>query len=138
MNAPEPPVHPPSVAADASEGSLRVFPGTPGADTGALRAELTAMLADRGGPKVIWKFTLVVGKRDHDVLMPKYAKVIHVGVQRGHPVFWAVVDPQQPFEARRFLILATGQPIPAETTEYHGTVQMPYGLVWHVMEARTP
>lgn len=93
---------------------------------------------------VIWKFRLVVehghvvGEHGHVVLMPKHAKVIHMGVQSGHPVFWAIVDPQQPVEARRFLVLATGQPIPVEATEYHGTVQMPYGLVWHVIEARTP
>jgi hypothetical protein len=89
---------------------------------------------DAGSPmaKGIWKF--VLPSFEHQVMMPAKSQVVHVGQQDGAVVVWAVVDPRVPDEPRRFFTVATGQPFPTDQASYLGTVQMPSGLVWHVLE----
>jgi hypothetical protein len=79
----------------------------------------------------IWKFPLesVV----QELQIPVAGKVVHVGQQDGVPTIWVMVDPSQQRQGRRFHIVGTGQTLP-DSTAYRGTVQMPNGLVWHVME----
>jgi hypothetical protein len=81
----------------------------------------------------IWKFPLEAF--DQEVRVPLGAKVVHVGHQDGVPTIWVVVDPTQQKQVRRFCTVGTGQMLP-EGAAYHGTVPMPNGLVWHVLEVK--
>jgi hypothetical protein len=66
------------------------------------------------------------------VAMPKYARILKVGMQNGVPCLWASVDPDAEREQREFSILGTGG-IVHDRWEYIGTIfDRPY--VWHVYE----
>jgi hypothetical protein len=80
---------------------------------------------------VIWKYSL--DEHFQEVEIPLAGKVIHVGQQGGAPTIWAIVDPEQQSHVRRFYVVATGGVVPTPAV-YHGTVQMPSGLVWHIFE----
>lgn len=80
---------------------------------------------------VIWKFTLTYPRIGLD--MPVGAHVLAVGQQSGMVVLWAAVDPEVRTERRIFQAVGTGADLPSPAV-YHGTVQMPGGLVWHILE----
>lgn len=86
--------------------------------------------------KKIWKFTLPMA--DYPVVsMPKGARVLSVGVQRGDVQVWALVDPEAPMEDRRFKVAGTGHYLVGgvENMRFIGTVHMASGqLVWHIFE----
>jgi len=68
------------------------------------------------------------------------AKVLTVQAQREDVCIWALVNPAEGDEIRRFKVVGTGHRIEEECLEYIGTVQMfDGGLVLHVFEvwART-
>jgi hypothetical protein len=66
--------------------------------------------------------------------MPKGAVVRSVGVQGDNIVVWASVDTDQPLEARRFVVVWTGEEDPPSGT-FLGTVSNPHtGIVSHVFE----
>lgn len=79
----------------------------------------------------IWKFALPLGETT--IQAPTPLRIISVGQQDGQLVAWALIDPDQPPQQRHLYILGTGHPVPPEAHHFHGTVQMPNGLVWHVM-----
>ena len=71
--------------------------------------------------------------------LPKGAQIRHVGQQRGDIVVWFEADlglmdqkDAEGVEMRRFLVVATGDPIP-DGAVYLGTVT-PSTLVWHIFE----
>lgn len=70
--------------------------------------------------------------------LPRGARVISVGVQRGRICLWAVVDPKEPLERRDFHIFGTGFTMPAHIAEngyFIGTVMMDGDTyVFHVFE----
>jgi hypothetical protein len=72
-----------------------------------------------------------------DVAMPKGAKVIHCGVQRGDFQLWAIVDlDEKQTERRHFVIIGTGQKFDAsdlERMKHLVTFQQDI-FVWHVFE----
>lgn len=67
------------------------------------------------------------------VPMPKGAKVVHVGEQRGVLCLWAEVDTDRPKEDRHFVIVGTGNPRPKDAKTHLGSAVVgPF--VWHVYE----
>jgi hypothetical protein len=86
----------------------------------------------------VWKFPIPL--EDHPTIpMPVGAVPLHVGVQRGEPFLWALVDPQE--RARRhyqFRLAGTGHGIEDHHFSYDhlthvGTFQMEGGaLVFHL------
>jgi hypothetical protein len=68
-------------------------------------------------------------------MMPRDAKLLHVGFQHSHVTVWALVDPEAPLVERQMAVFGTGWEISEKDAErYVGTVQVPYGLVWHVFD----
>lgn len=72
--------------------------------------------------------------------MPNGAEILAVHVQKNEPCIWALVDSEQPLQARFFDIFGTGHMIspPLETLErkYIGSFQLQQGqLVFHVFES---
>lgn len=85
--------------------------------------------------RTIWKYEL--GVADAIVMyLPQGAIILTVQNQDGRMTMWAEVLPDAPKERRIFVIRGTGHPMQGNETIYIGTVQMSYGLVWHVYEYR--
>ena len=81
--------------------------------------------------QVIWKFPFVVDSLVW-VEMPLDTKVLHVAMQGDTPCIWGAVSPAFNKAQRKFFIVGTGHPIPANC-QYVGTFQQgPF--VWHLME----
>jgi hypothetical protein len=83
----------------------------------------------------IYKYELKI--EDYQVLqMPKGARVLSVGNQRGKLCLWAVCDQDAPASLRAFEIFGTGNPISEDRTierTFIGTaIVEPF--VWHVFE----
>jgi len=66
------------------------------------------------------------------VSMPKYARILTVGMQDGIPCLWAAVDLNAEREMREFPMLGAGSTIP-DRWEYIGTI-FDRQDVWHVYE----
>jgi hypothetical protein len=85
--------------------------------------------------ETIYKYPLVI-TGSQEVLLPKGASVLSVGVQHDTICIWALVDPTEPFEPQHLRIFGTGQPIPEDPDElllFLGTVLTGGGrFVWHV------
>ncbi len=84
----------------------------------------------------IFKYSLVPG--DYLTLqMPKGAEILSVQCQKDTACIWALVDPDQPLETRKFRWAGTGHPI-TETKKqlkFIGTFQMRGGdLIFHLFE----
>lgn len=82
----------------------------------------------------VWKFPLGVAPDDQttEVTMPEGAQIVQFARQGDEPTVWALVDSDNPPEARRFRIFGTGHPL-ARGCRHVGT----YGegpFVWHVFE----
>lgn len=84
--------------------------------------------------KTIWKY--VTCWDAFALMMPRGAKVLSVQVQNGVPCIWALVDPVEPVEMRRFLLVGTGHEIECtDGLSFIGTFQMRDGeLVFHLFE----
>ena len=83
----------------------------------------------------IWKYEFKVTD-SFSIDMPKDAEVLCVQVQGNRPVMWAVVDPKEPTEPRKFRVHGTGHPILTDKINYIGTIQEAGGsLIWHVFES---
>lgn len=78
----------------------------------------------------VYKYDLPVN--DRQVLrLPRGAKLLHVGAQGGQLKLWALVDPNAPREPLEVCIAGTGHEWP-DGFRHLGTVEVSYGLVWHV------
>jgi hypothetical protein len=85
--------------------------------------------------QAIWKFSLPVRAESAVIPMPIGARIVSVQPQRDQFCFWAIVDPNEDREERRFIWIATGQMFAAEGMQYHGTVQTANGMrVFHLFE----
>ena len=64
--------------------------------------------------RVIWKYPVDYPASLWSALMPPGADVLHVAMQNGAPMLWAIVDPDVPkaqHEMRRFcIVLAACEP----------------------------
>ena len=87
--------------------------------------------------QVIWKYELAPLTQ---LQLPRGAQIVHVGSQDTEVVIWAAVDPTVEQDSNRlFRVVPTGRPFdPAEVHSYLGTTQMANGLVFHVLELRSP
>jgi hypothetical protein len=66
--------------------------------------------------------------------IPVKGQIVHVGLQDGDVFVWTEQDVEMlkhHYTLRHLRLHPTGQPY---TGEYHGTVVMPSGFVWHVIE----
>jgi len=72
-----------------------------------------------------------------EIQMPKNTQILTFQSQYDIPCIWALVDPEQPIESRKFRIAGTGHEIKGKALEYIGTCQMMNGtLVWHLFEIK--
>lgn len=83
----------------------------------------------------IWKYA-VPPRNVFELELPFGAKFLAVQAQRSIPQAWFLVDPVLTIEARRFVIVATGDHVDrAEELTYLGTFQLNEGeLVLHLFE----
>lgn len=79
----------------------------------------------------IWKFNLDIVYGPQSVLLPASAQIIHFALQDKQPRFWAILDPEAPRKQRFFVIVGTGQEVPAHAV-YVGSIER--GFVWHLFE----
>ena len=86
--------------------------------------------------KVIWKY--VLNDVVNDLEMPAGARIIAIQTVRDEPCLWAIVNPKNKPEIRRFHITGTGIPDKAaffDNSIYVGTYQVEGGeYVFHVFE----
>jgi len=84
----------------------------------------------------IWKFPIIITDAVA-VKMPAGAQVLSVQVQKEVVCLWAIVNPDNPMEDRRFRIYGTGNPCFSPANRFVGTFQI-YGgeLVFHLFEDR--
>lgn len=82
----------------------------------------------------VWKMQLEPGLNGYD--MPKGAKVLSVGLQRGFVQMWFLCDPAcDAKERREFLFTGTGHPFEAGPYRFVGTTMTPdAAFVFHVFE----
>ena len=59
----------------------------------------------------IYKYELKTSELT-ELEIPAGAKVLHVNLQHGHPMLWAMVDTHAPLETRTFCVYGTGHTIP--------------------------
>ena len=91
--------------------------------------------------RAVWKYPLDMLKSQHDVPMPARAEILAVQTQTEVPCIWALVDPSQPPESRRFVIVGTGHPFEFDgvTAHHVGTFQLMGGsFIGHLFELRPP
>ena len=89
----------------------------------------------RARAMAIWKFTLPVRAEPTMLAMPIGAQVLSVQTQQEEVRLWALVDPAEDREERRFLVVATGQSFDPRGKTYLGTVQTGGGMrVFHIWE----
>lgn len=81
--------------------------------------------------RVIWKYPLESILTT--VEMPDRAEVVGFGHQGGQLVLWAQVYPEAGMVHRSFRVVGTGESHDADLV-HRGLVQMPNGLVWHLLE----
>ena len=83
--------------------------------------------------RTIWKFTLGADCT-HEI--PAGSQILSVREQHGEVCMWAVVDPGYLKVVRRFVLVGTGHPLPADATlKFLGTAQLDQGfLVLHAFE----
>lgn len=84
----------------------------------------------------VWKYIILTP--DTTIQMPRWATILTAGHQDGTMCLWALVDPKQEKQPRRFRVFGTGMPITEESlnhgpSAYVGTVQID-NMVWHVFE----
>lgn len=81
--------------------------------------------------RVIWKY--MIPSPDCTIDMPAGAYVVGFGHQDGQLVLWAEVDPAAEVKPRAFRIVGIGHGYESGL-DHRGLVQMPNGLVWHLLE----
>lgn len=78
--------------------------------------------------KQIWKYKLT-----SPIEMPLDAKILTIQMQGNEPHIWALVNPKNETETRKFVIIGTGHNFDDNTFKYVNTYQEgPF--VWHVFE----
>lgn len=80
--------------------------------------------------KTIWKY-----KINGSIQMPMDAQILTVQNQDGEEHLWALVNPTNELEMRKFLIVGTGQSFDDTGTNYIGTFHQP-PFMWHLFELK--
>ena len=86
--------------------------------------------------KRVWKFQLPIID-EFELMMPKGAQILSAQIQTGIPCLWALVDPDEGQELKRFRMAGTGHIIAEDAVEFVfiGTFQFD-GLVIHLFEVK--
>lgn len=89
--------------------------------------------------KTIFKYPLEISDIQ-EIELPKGAQILDIDVQHGLPVMWALVDPTEEKEKRRFHTTGTGHPIHDPGALKHvGSYQLDGGsFVGHLFEVVAP
>jgi len=99
---------------------------------------VTEEQSEEDAEKVIWKFPLLDDTTDVNIEMPAGARIIAIMTQRDAPYLWAIVNPKNKMEVRRFVTTGTGTPEKAsffDNSIYVGSYQVERGrYVFHVFE----
>jgi len=83
--------------------------------------------------RTVWKYKITVQKNLR-MLMPRDAKILSVGKDKGELVLWAEVKAHyKETEVRYFQLVGTGRSVPP-AAEYVGTLIDGPHSVWHVYE----
>ena len=85
----------------------------------------------------VWKYPLSMTSPNYEIPMPAGAQILDVQAQHDVPCLWALVDPTQPPETRRFVMVGTGHPFEWDGVEgeWVGTFQLMGGaFVVHLFE----
>jgi hypothetical protein len=81
--------------------------------------------------KQIWKYPL--NGIINNIEMPMDAKILTIQTQNDQPQIWALINPMNDLETRKFTIVGTGNPFDDTDAKYIGTFQdVPF--VWHLFE----
>lgn len=84
--------------------------------------------------KKIYKYDIPI-LDDFYLDLPIQAKILSFQIQDETPVIWALVDPTNDPETRRFSVWGTGEVIDLKNSDiYIGTAQKKHGFVWHLFE----
>lgn len=83
--------------------------------------------------RTVWKFPLPY-ENEIVLMLPAGAEVLHIGMQNGGVVLWALLNPERPVTTRNFRLRGTGHPIDGLVTHVGSTIDEERGLVWHVFE----
>ena len=85
--------------------------------------------------QTIWKYTIEVADETF-IEAPAPLEIMSLGVQHGRPVVWVLVDPDRDPVKRVLCVRGTGHPLHGNEGVFIGTVQVGYGLVWHIFHAK--
>ena len=84
--------------------------------------------------KKIYKYEILI-QGDFYLDLPIQAEILSFQTQGETPVIWALVDPTNKFESRKFSIRKTGEVIDSRNSDiYIGTAQKKHGFVFHLFE----
>lgn len=83
--------------------------------------------------RTVHKFKIPLATAEFHLGLNMEAKVLYVGMQRGEPHVWVEVDTKSYQEPRKFTIVGTGTPLPAEDVRHVGTWQQD-SFVFHLYE----
>jgi len=84
--------------------------------------------------KRIWKFTFEPTD-NIEIEMPKNAEILTVQTQCEQSCIWALVNPKEEKEIRKFRLVGTGHIINDNLGKYIGTFQIMNGqLIFHLFE----
>ncbi len=61
--------------------------------------------------------------------LPRFARIVHIGLQRGVPCVWYMCDPNEPKMKMTIRCYGTGHPIGESGLSYIGTVLIPGDLL---------
>jgi hypothetical protein len=85
----------------------------------------------------IWKYVLAITD-EQQIVMPRGAKLLSVGIQDEILCLWAYVRNENNFVAREIRIVGTGHPCDAGSANFVGTaIDDRNGLAWHVFDGIT-
>lgn len=84
--------------------------------------------------RTIWKQQLAIVDLQ-TLTMPKGAKLLSVGNQKGNLCLWYSVDTDMPNEDRVIEIVGTGNSVEPRSRDFIGTAVID-PFVWHVFERR--
>jgi hypothetical protein len=81
--------------------------------------------------KTIYKYPLAI-RDEQEIPMPGNPVQFKVGLDpAGELCCWALVDPSEEMKPKRFFVVGTGHPVPADAYIWIGTVQQGR-FMWHV------
>lgn len=84
--------------------------------------------------KQVFKYPLEHINQKYKFLMPEGAEILTLQLQRGQPCMWALVETDNPSEARVFELVGTGDTLKHDG-RYIGTFQLDNGeFVGHLFE----